>query len=437
MLDRLRRAPPPTPPATTAADVSSFCESGPAHLCRRRRGKAANVVVVYGVRDACPRRLAVGPPRLSRSPVACSGGCSSPCAPRSLEELPPQKPGATEASVDPLAGLSPSINRSHARSNELAACDSDVPSLSPSFPTKGSRHTSTRASSRPTSDACELDALWAFGLLRERPVLRGWFRCSPGSSRTENVLLGFFVGRSRRIYIRKRVCDRSQHRRARDGPRAAARQRRRPLRSGDRRRAARRALRQRRGRHHHGRPRGRCPARQPSIDCPAQSILVGILYARLRRQHRRCPRRRASLFPRTGGRPLPGWRRVRGAESSSRAGMQGLDEVWANLPRGTFEIFHPDTYVKGLALPRIADSPLPAGCRAGFEGRMGELRTRAFLRVLHPRATALAGASGLLVDRYRLLEDCGEQACVPLASSVGRRGSGVAFRGLGEEAIRV
>jgi hypothetical protein len=90
-------------------------------------------------------------------------------------------------------------------------------------------------------------------------------------------------------------------------------------------------------------------------------------------------------------------------------GMQGLDEVWANLPRGTFEIFHPDTYVKGIALPRIADSPFPAGCRAGFEGRMGELRTRAFLRVLHPRATALAGASGLLVDRYRLLGDCGEQ----------------------------
>lgn len=88
-------------------------------------------------------------------------------------------------------------------------------------------------------------------------------------------------------------------------------------------------------------------------------------------------------------------------------GMSGLDEVWRDPPRGTFEVFHPDVYGKGLSLPRLGNPSLPDGCRVISEGEMGELRTRAVLRSVHARAVALDGASGLVADRYRILEGCG------------------------------
>jgi hypothetical protein len=90
-------------------------------------------------------------------------------------------------------------------------------------------------------------------------------------------------------------------------------------------------------------------------------------------------------------------------------GMSGLDEVWRDPPRGTFEVFHPDVYGKGLALPRLGNPTLPEGCRVTSEGEMGELRTRAVLRSVHARAVALDGASGLVADRYRILEGCGPE----------------------------
>lgn len=338
--------------------------------------------------------------------LAASVGCSSSPAPsRSLGPLP-QKPGATEAAVDPLAALSPE-HRQIAREVERArGLRFRRPFTVTVVSDKKLEAHFDEGKLEPTADACNLDALWAFGILRERPVkwLASLFSSRP--PRTEN-LLGFFVPSSRRIYIRKRVSTdlnvvahemahallhdhvNVPYAQAHDDEQLAIRS----VSEGDATITAALVVAARQG-------TNPSVALRKASSALSMRDFVGSTDAALAQA--------LPLFREREEVPYQA-----GTEFAARVvrarGMQGLDEVWANLPRGTFEIFHPDTYVKGIALPRFADSPLPAGCHASFEGRMGELRTRAFLRIRHPRATALEGASGLLVDRYRLLEGCGEE----------------------------
>ncbi len=338
--------------------------------------------------------------------LAASVGCSSSPAPSRLGPLP-QGPGATEAGVDPLAALSPE-HRQIARDVERArGLRFRRPFTVTVVSDKRLEAHFDEGKLEPTSDACNLDALWAFGLLRERPIKWLPSLLPRRTPRTEN-LLGFFVPSSRRIYIRKRVSTDVNvvahemahallhdnvdvhYDQATDDEQLALRS----VSEGDATITAALVVAARRGIH------PSIALRKASSSAFSMRDFVGSTDAALAEA--------VPLFREREEVPYQA-----GTEFAARVvlarGMPGLDEVWANLPRGTFEIFHPDTYVKGIALPRIADSPLPAGCHASFEGRMGELRTRAFLRIRHPRATALAGASGLLVDRYRLLAGCGEE----------------------------
>lgn len=255
-------------------------------------------------------------------------------------------------------------------------------------------------------DAAEPSALWAFGLIKKPPASSWLGSLSSSGPSPADDLLGFYVEASRRIYVRERVSTEIavvahemahallhdnfevRYDRESDDEQLAIRS----LDEGDATVTAALVVALREGKS------ASTALRRVSTSTLATRDYVGetdaTLGASLPLYHER------SLVPYEAGAAFV-------ARVVLARGLAGLDEVWHDPPRGTFEVFHADTYAKGLALPRIDDAPLPAGCRATFEGRMGELRTRAFLRIVEPRSVALAGASGLLADRYALLEGCG------------------------------
>lgn len=315
--------------------------------------------------------------------------------------------GALAAGADPLASLSPEV-RTLAREVEqarglrfrrpvefLPVEDADLD------------HHLEEGRIEPAPDASAPEALWAFGFLRQRPPPDWLLSLLPRSRRQSDTLLAFYVHSSRRVYARKRVMASHEvvaHELAHalvhdvftfsaDTPSDDQQLAVRALSEGDATLTAALVMQARQG--------GSAAAalrRASAWDLSSRDHAVdptAALAGTLPLYHER-----EEVPYSTGARFVAAVIRARG--------LGGLNEVWAHPPRGTFEVFHPDLYARGLPLPAMKDASLPERCRPGEEGRMGELRTRAFLRIRHPRATALSGAHGLLTDRYRLLKDCSD-----------------------------
>lgn len=329
------------------------------------------------------------------------------CSPRSSPPAP--APAAAASSDDPLRELSPEVRQIAREVEQVRGLRFRRPfTFVPVTDDELEAHFD-EGKLESTRDASDPGALWAFGFL-DRPPAPTWLtslfaRRGPRA----DGLLGFFVDETRRIYVRTRaatdpsiVAHELAHALAHDhlpisfdaktDDRQLAL---RALNEGDATITAALVL---------GARKGRSPEatlRNASTWDASTRDFASATDATLGRS--------ISLFRERAEVPYHA-----GAKFAARVvlarGMRGLDQVWQEPPRGMFEIFHPDLYAQGLPLPRIARPALPAACRVSIEGEMGELRTRAFLRQVHPRSVALAGAHGLLADRYHVLEDCGTSA---------------------------
>jgi hypothetical protein len=330
-------------------------------------------------------------------------GCSA--APRRdpVASAPP-----AQAVVDPLAELPPDVRQLAHEVEEVRGLTFRRPLTVIALDDADFVRHFSEGLLEQTPDASNAPALWAFGFLRARPPPSWLTALFARRNRTEDTrsTLAFYVDASRRVYIRRHlVIDplTMAHELAHalvhdhfqvsfDVPTDDQQLAVRSLVEGDATLTAFLVIERRKGR---------------------------TLAVKLERafSHDRTSRDFVSDTDAALGKTLPLYRErselpyQSGATFAARVvlarGMPGLNQIWADPPRGTFEVLHPDFYAKGLPRPVIGAPVLPDGCRSAFEGEMGELRTRVFLRAAHTRPIALSGARGLLADRYRVIEGCG------------------------------
>jgi hypothetical protein len=81
-------------------------------------------------------------------------------------------------------------------------------------------------------------------------------------------------------------------------------------------------------------------------------------------------------------------------------GFPLVDKLYANPPRSTAEVLHPEKYLAGQVPRPVADPKPPRGYTAGTVGTLGELDTRILLQRCLDPATAERAAAGWAGDRY-------------------------------------
>lgn len=335
--------------------------------------------------------------------LACVAGCAGPPT-----VAPPPAP-RTIATFDPLAELTPDL-RELAKEVEAARGLAFRRPIRVVFVDDAELESHVAEGKlEPTPDAVDPGALWAFGLLKRRPPPSWLASLFTLGSKKATGLLGFYVSASRTTFIRREhehdvavVAHELAHALVDDHQQVSLavpyddqQLARRALSEGDATITAALVKARRAGSSATATLENASEWDHSRRDFagPADEALASTIP--LFRERTEMPYRAGATFA---------------ARVVLARGMRGLDRVWNDPPRGTFEIFHPDTYALGLPLPDLGAPPLPTGCRVISEGVMGELRTRAVLRGVHSRAVALGGASGLLADRYRVLEGCGPEA---------------------------
>ena len=105
------------------------------------------------------------------------------------------------------------------------------------------------------------------------------------------------------------------------------------------------------------------------------------------------------VFPYSRGLPLAREIRILG-------GTAALDEAFANPPRSTEQVLHPEKLLERRDDPieiQLSDSWLPAGAQAIHEDTLGELGIRQLFNTRFPKDFAYPAAEGWGGDRYRVV----------------------------------